>query len=50
MSAAVSNNKAESTNTRLKVEAIRNKVVRIQKADSRGEASTRQGGGANRLS
>ena len=50
MSVVVSNNKAESTNTRLKVEAMRNEAVRTQKADSGGEASTRQGGGVNRLS
>ena len=50
MSTAVSNNKAKSANTRLKVEVMRNEVVRMQKADSRGEASTRQGGGVNRLS
>ena len=50
MSTVVSDNKAESTNARLKVKAMRNEVVRTQKADSGGEASTRQGGGANRLS
>ena len=50
MSVGVSNNKARSANARSKVEAIRNEVVRTQKADSGGEVSTRQGGGANRLS
>ena len=50
MSTAVSNNKAESTNARSKVKAMRNEVVRTQKADSGGEVSTRQGGGANRSS
>ena len=50
MSIVVSDNKAESTNARLKVKAMRNKAVRTQKADSGGEVSTRQGGGANRLS
>ena len=50
MSVAVSDNKADSTNVRLKVKAMRNEVVRTQKADRGGEASTRQGGGVNRLS
>ena len=50
MSTVVSDNKAKSANVRLKVKVIRNEVVRMQKANSKGEASTRQGGGANRSS